>query len=466
MMKVLRYLFLLFSTFIFILLLPFTQEKIFERVTAHYLDLKTEVHITKYTPFHYALDLILEQNSSLSLSIRHNLVSLSSITLKFDGDIQLFTHVAQQKLPHLQLNLDSYLLTQDNNRFIGSLALNTKKEHLKLSKISFDIKHLRLSTDYHLKVPNLQDTSYPLPKHLEEALETRGSINYKDSILNFSSDIIGGELRLQYDQNQTILALHQSEIVKILRFVPQELPLEDGLVDLQVEFLTPALLKGDISTMQGQTDANVSALNILGINVDNAISKLVATQDLSLYNHDSNHTKSTPASDDNRTHIQNMRLFVNLKNGKVHCIDCAIATSEHLIAINGDINLKEKAFESFEIGIVDERKCAYYVQPLKGTFEELDISFGKAGFDILSGSVLSLGSNIGDLTHSGGKLISSVGDFSAKTIDFGTAYIPIIKNHSHYLSDSIKAVGDKGESLSSKVSSEQCTPFYTGVITQ
>jgi hypothetical protein len=279
------------------------------------------------------------------------------------------------------------------------------------------------------------------------------------------SESLGGEFKAYVTNTDLHLTAKDVSVVKLIAFSGQKVSIVNGTLDSIININSPSLLDGNLSTIRGSSDINISNMVLEGLELDDILVTLRDSQDLNLFQGSFSElpivrsVKNIPSDltkeDLNSTHFGEMRFLTDINNSMVHCSDCAIATEENLIAIQGDINLTSQTFDEFYIGLLFPTNCAYFIQKVDGNLSEPQVKLAAAGFQVVGGATMSLIGNLGSVLDLGADVIKGTGS----VVGGATSYVPVVGETTDR---ALTSVTDAPKNVSTTVT--ECTPFYTGAI--
>ncbi len=350
---------------------------------------------------------------------------------------------------------------KEGRLFLADAGLDAAHEKISLHDLSYAPDDRNLTLSYRLELKEYQDAPYKGNAAIYGHIDTRPKL-----YATLESRSLGGDLNANVTDERLNVTAKDVSVVKLIAFSGKELPVTSGRLDAAVMLRSPALAEGNLSTLSGSSDINVSDLLFKGMSLDRSLKDLRDSQDLSLFQGSLfelpivRSIKNIPSEllnkkNINSTHISEMRFLTEIGKGVLHCKDCALATDENLIAMQGNVDLRTMRFEKFYVGLLHPSNCAYFVQQIEGELSDPKVELATAGFKVISGAAISLLGNVGSAVDLGGDIIKGTGDFVGNI----ASYVPIIGKTTE---KALTAVTDTPKNITSKVT--QCTPFYSGAL--
>ena len=372
---------------------------------------------------------------------------------------------------HLHTALKTKLWLQDTNMtaqgqyqeerlYIPKATIQTDHNEIKVSSLHYDLKDQNLSTQYALVLH-----PYPGAPFYSKA-EIYGTVQTKPALfVSMKSKTLGGHLDAYLTDKKLKLDAENLSVVKLVAFSGKKVPISSGQLNATIDIHAPDLFSGQLETLSGRSDINVSDMVLEGTQLDDILATLKDSQNLNLFEGRLGDlpiirsVKEIPSdltsTKVDKTHFKKIRFLTDLNESKLHCSDCAIATEENLIAIRGDVNLSTETFDNFYIGLLFPTNCAYYIQQVEGNISEPQVKLAAAGFNVVGGAAKSLVSNVGSVLDIGAGVVKGTGSF----VGDAASYVPIVGETTD---NALTSVTNAPKNLSSKTT--ECTPFYTGSI--
>ncbi len=447
------------------------EQNIYQRLTLELLNFQLPVE------WHKKLDAnattYLETNASIQAYNDKGLINFNaSIKNKL---LELTLHKSDYNLKtgdfHLKSDLRTDLWLKDTNiTAVGEY----KKEYLYLPKANVTAAHETIMLEnlrYIFKDQNLTTTyQLQLKPYANAPYHTKASINGKvrtkpELYATMKSDSLGGEFDAYITNTDLHLRAKDVSVVKLIAFSGQDVPVTDGKLDAKIDVSSNSLLDGNLSTLQGQSDINITNMVLEGIELDETLVTLRDSQDLNLFQGSFSElpivrsVKDIPSDltkkRSNSTHFGKIRFFTDINQTGLHCSDCAIATEDNLIAMRGDINLTSQTFDEFYIGLLFPTNCAYFIQQVEGNISEPQVKLAAAGFKVVGGATKSLIGNVGSVLNLGADVIKDTGS----VVGGAASYVPIVGKTTD---KALTSVTDAPKNVSGAAT--KCTPFYTGSV--
>ena len=350
---------------------------------------------------------------------------------------------------------------KDGRLILADAGLDAAHERITLHDLSYAPDDRNLTLGYRVELKAYPSAPYKGDAAIYGHIDTAPKL-----YATLESRSLGGDLSANVTDKRLNVTAKDVSVVKLIAFSAKELPVTSGRLDATVMLRSPALSEGNLSTFSGSSDINVSDLIFKGMSLDRSLKDLRDSQDLSLFQGSLfelpivRSIKNIPSEllgkkDVNSTHISRMRFLTEIDKGVLRCKDCALATDENLIAMQGSVNLATNRFEKFYVGLLHPSNCAYFVQQIEGEISDPKVELATAGFNLISGAAISLIGNVGSAVDLGGDIIKGTGDFVGSV----ASYVPIIGKTTE---KALTAVTDTPKNITSKVT--QCTPFYSGTL--
>ena len=349
----------------------------------------------------------------------------------------------------------------DSNKVNLSEA-SVKTAHLQaiLDDVNYHFKDQNLSTKYHLDLLTYKNAPYASDARIYGQVHTKPKLD-----LTVKSDSMGGDFDAYITDKKLLLKAQEVSVPKLVAFSGQKVPIYKGTLNANVNITSPTLLDGNLTTLKGQSDLNITNITLEGVDLDDLLKTLKNSQDLNLFQGSFldlpivRSIKEIPSSitkeSSNTTHFQKIRLYTDINETGIHCKDCAIATDENLIAIHGSINLASQTFDQFYLGILFPNNCAYFIQQVEGNLSEPQVGLAVAGFHVVGGAAKSLVGNVGSVLDIGADIVKGTGSVVGTT----ASYVPIVGESAD---SALTTITDAPKSATTKVT--ECTPFYMGAI--
>ena len=415
----------------------------------------------------------LETNTSLAL---YNDKGLISFDATIDNTLlNLYVNKSDYNLKTGDFHLSSVLKTglwlKDTNitaegRYnktalsLPKVKVTTTHQAIDLTDTHYTFKDQNFTTAYQLSLTPYANAPY----HTETSLY--GTVATKPELYaTLKSNSLGGTLNASVTNTKIDLLAQDVSLVKLLAFSGEDIPISEGLLNAKVDVRSDHLLDGNLSTLKGKSDLNITDMTLNGVELDSILDKLRKSQDLNLFQGSLSDlpivrsVKEIPSDirskDVNSTHFKTIRFLTDINSTGIHCKDCAIATDKNLIAIHGGINLTSQTFDDFYIGLLFPTNCAYFIQQVDGNLSAPKVKLAAAGFKVVGGATMSLLSNVGTVVDFGADVIKDTGEVVGTT----ASYVPVVGKTTDKALTSITDAPKSGtESMT------ECTPFYTGSV--
>jgi len=344
--------------------------------------------------------------------------------------------------------------------YLPKADITTAHETVMLENLRYVIKDQNLTTAYQLRLKPYANAAYHTKASIYGKVETKPEL-----YATMKSNSLGGEFDAYVTNTDLHLTANKVSVVKLIAFSGQDVPIVDGTFDAKIDISSPSLLDGNLSTLRGQSDINITNMVLEGVELDETLVALRDSQNLNLFQGSFSElpivrsVKDIPSDlieeDANSTHFGQIRFLTDINETGLHCSDCAIATEENLIAIRGDINLTSQTFDEFYVGLLFPTNCAYFIQKVDGNLSEPQVKLAAAGFKVVGGATMSIIGNVGSVLDLGADVIKGTGS----VVGGAASYVPVVGDTTD---KALTSVTDAPKDASTSVS--ECTPFYTGAI--
>ena len=390
-------------------------------------------------------------NTLLDLTLKKSTYNLKN------GDFRLHTTLKTE------LWLKETNLTATGNYDKGVLSIpqaDIATAHLgaSLSDMTYSTTEQNLTTAYNLHLKTYPDAPYHSDATIYGLVKTRPTL-----YATIRSDSLGGLFDGYVTEKRVRLQAKGVSVPKLIAFSGQTIPISTGSLDAEVDLYSPALLEANLSTLQGQSDINITDMVLDGIELDTSLNTLRESQDLNLFQGSFSElpivrsVKEIPShmtkESSNQTRFGKIRLYTDINSSGLHCQDCAVATEENLIAFKGGIDLERQTFEQFYVGVLFPNNCAYFIQQIEGNLSEPQVELAAAGFKVVGGAAKSLVGNVGTVLDFGAGVIKETGS----VVGDAAHYVPVVGDKADKALTTITDVPKDGTS-----SMTSCIPFYTG----
>ncbi len=288
------------------------------------------------------------------------------------------------------------------------------------------------------------------------------------------SDSFGGPLKVIATQQKITVDAQGLLLKKVMKFLAIDSALKSGYLDLDAELLSEDFLELNTSTMKAEISLDATDLLLEGIDVDKDIDLLKNYQDISLFEGNfpgkgiMTSIVKAPVKIIGKKKIKKSRIAQvhadsYVEDGRFYCYDCAIKTKKNRIALKGGIDLNTTDLHYFEIGLLRNNGCAFFTQDIKGSVNEPDVELSKTSLALITGTIKSVGTLVGDGVDLGTSIISEAGTLTGDILDTTTGFIPIVKRGTGAVSKGIKGVTNAPDKANKKLT-HKCVPFYRGVV--
>ncbi len=343
---------------------------------------------------------------------------------------------------------------------LSDTNISTAHEVISLYDLHYTLSDQNLTTSYKLKLKEYPKAPY------QGTAEIHGRVITKPKLYaTMKSDSLGGDLNAYVTDKKLSIKAKDLSIVKLIAFSGQDVPITQGRLNAMVSISSPSLLEGNVSTMTGYSDIEVNDMLLEGVAIDDSLKTLRESQDLNLFQGSFSELpvvrsiKNIPSDlrgkDISNTHFREMRFLTDINNSIIHCKDCAIATDENLIAIQGDINLSSQTFNEFYVGLLFPTNCAYFIQQVEGNLSEPQVQLAAAGFHVITGASKSIIGNLGSALDLGADIVKGTGS----VVGGAVSYVPVVGERTD---KALTRVTDAPKDVTAKVT--ECTPFYSGTV--
>jgi len=329
-----------------------------------------------------------------------------------------------------------------------------------LENLRYIFKDQNLTTGYQLQLRPYPNAPYHSKASIYGKVQTKPEL-----YATMQSDSLGGEFNAYVTNTDLHLTAKGVSIPKLIAFSGQKVPIADGSLDAAINMSSPSLLEGNLSTIEGRSDINITEMILEGVVLDDSLKTLRESQDLNLFQGSLTELpiirsiKEIPTDltkeDITSTRFREIRLLTDINDSMLHCVDCAIATDENLIAIQGDINLSSQTFDAFYIGLLFPNNCAYFIQQVEGNLSEPQVELAAAGFNVVGGATKSLIGNIGSALDLGADIVKGTGS----VVGDAASYVPVVGEKTDR---ALTRVTDAPKDITAQAT--ECTPFYNGAV--
>ena len=444
--------------------------------------IKTSLHLTLPDANSSVILLPKELNGSISSQIRltlkdnsldidsnltTDLLSFGDATVRYDLKEGNYTVSAHFTTPFRE---SEYQLLSDGvykeSLRSNKILIDSKREQLHITKLFYDKKDDDFEMDFKLLFQELPKT---LKKFHHGKIDMEGHIKTKPFLeAKIDMDGYGGKLNVAANREIAVMTLQDIELQKLFDTFSSNKTVKRGDVNATVSVLSPTLYEKDIDKLALSYAVDAGDILIQDIDLDNQLQIINDTQNISLLsgNIPGKSFLNALKFKDKTTTITKAHFEGELHQGDLHCDDCAFRTTENKIAIKGAVHLKSKAFKNFQVALLLENNCAYYIQNILGTLDDPKIEYIYTSLSLLKGATTSLLHVGEEVVGAGTKVIKKAGELSAETIDFATArkyYAD--KNSTSLTTRLITDVASSANDLYNAVGEyNKCTPFYNGVL--
>lgn len=318
-----------------------------------------------------------------------------------------------------------------------------------------------LTAGYRLHIEPYPAAPYHTPAAIEGEIRTKPKL-----YATMKSDSLGGSLDAYLTDTTLQLSAKDLSVTKLIAFGGKKLPVTKGSLDAVIGITSPSLPDGNLSTLKGSSDINITDMVLEGIALDDSLQTLRDSQDLNLFEgsfedlpiirsvKELPNTLTTKKAA-KRTRFGTIRFLTDINSSLLHCSDCAIATDANLIAMKGDLNLTAQTFEQFYVGLLFPNNCAYFIQQIEGNLSEPQVQLAAAGFNIIGGATKSLVGNIGSVLDIGADIIKGTGS----AVGDAASYVPVVGERTDKV---LTDITDAPKKISTTATT--CTPFYSGTV--
>jgi hypothetical protein len=382
---------------------------------------------------------------------------------KLNSTLKMTSNYARHKA---ELNLKMHY----TNPYLINATLETDYEEIILNNIKVDTKKLDLNGSYKLNLT--QTPKLGLIQH-GDAKFTGELSHQKIPKITLFSNSFDGDLNVTATQKNIFVDAKNISLEKVMDFIDAKSALESGNFDLDVNLSSSDFVNLDLNTIKGDILLDATDMLLVGIDADKSINKLRNYQDISIFKGQFpgmgivNSIVDAPENMLNQKSIQSKieRVYAAsyIDNGRFYCYDCAVKTEQNRIAVKGAIDLNTTDFQHFQIGLLKDNGCPFFVQDIKGSVENPDIELSKTSLSLVTGTVKSVGGVLKDGVDFTTMLVSKTGGFVGNTLDATTGKIPVVKRASGAVSGTVTTVADAPDKANGTLSIE-CQPFYRGLV--
>jgi hypothetical protein len=350
-------------------------------------------------------------------------------------------------------------------------AITTQFEQLHFDNIIIDTKEKKAKGTYELRL-------YQTPK---SAALHHGTATFYGSLSDLPqqqatliSDSFGGRITVKATETNLTIVSNGLDVDDVTKFLELNSSIKSGTADVDIWLGDRNLLDFNTTTLQGEISIDAENLELYGVDADADIDKLRNFNDInifegnfpgkgivtSLLNAPSNmmSSHSIPIS-----LIPHFRVDGYIKNGKFYCYDCALSTQKNRIAAKGVVDLNTTNFHYFQIGLLRDDGCPFFIQDILGSVKKPDIELSKTSLSLLTGTVKSVGTVAKGTLNLGTKIIRKMGSLTGNIIDGTTENIPGVKQAGGVVSNTLNGVTNAPNKTNTYLSKE-CTPFYRGMV--
>ena len=398
---------------------------------------------------------------NLNAKINNRLLELrlkeSDYNLK-NGDFHIKTHL-QTDLWLKDTDLTAQGHYDASKLKVSDAQIKTAHLNATLDALEYTFEDQNLSTDYRLNIFTYNGAPYYSDASIYGQLQTKPKL-----YITAKSDSLGGDFNAHVTDTTLYLKAKKVSVPKLIAFSGQKVPISNGTLNAYVNITSPTLLDGNLSTLKGQSDLNISDMTLEGLEIDDLLKTLKDSQDLNLFQGNfsdlpivrsvKNIPSNITTASKNETHFGEIRLYTDINETGLHCKDCAVATQENLMAIKGSINLEQQTFDQFYVGMLFPNNCAYFIQQVEGNLSEPQVELAAAGFHVVGGAAKSLIGNVGTVLDFGADVIKDTGS----AVGGAASYVPVVGEKTD---KALTRITNAPKDISN---TQTCIPFYTGFI--
>lgn len=354
----------------------------------------------------------------------------------------------------------SGFLSEGNVIDNATLTADSALYDLNVTRLHIDRKTKDYSADFALHFGPLQNNGSDKKASFFGHVRTQPAFD-----ASFHSASLEGNLSGVMNNDLLIIHASQLQVPRLARFVSSNYEIESGTLSGSAILSAQALLDGNLSRLGGGIDFRLQDFQINGIEIDSYLETLRNTQDLSLFQGSLSELpivrtvkqlpKNVLSTETVKTEITDARLAASVKHGILVCEDCAAATPEHRVAFAGNIDLASQRFDTFYAALLKPDGCPYFMQQVNGKLTDPQINLAVAGVRVISGTVVSLASNVTEAANWLTKTIYSITTATGKVIQ----YVPIAGKTAD---ETLDTVAGALQSTTERIS--RCTPFYVGSV--
>ena len=354
-------------------------------------------------------------------------------------------------------------MLQAMSHYQGEINLKMREESLTCKNFSFENSPLLLKTDFSLASHNVENGALILPDILVSIAMYSQSQYYDLPIFNTQID------------------LNQSLIVSTMK-IKSTLAREKADLHVKMQYTNPYSIDASIQTDYESVEFNNVRVNVDDLDVNGTYNiTLLQIPKKGLFQHGVAKLKGeipgmsivssiveAPVNIVSKKEIAKSKILQvhadsYIEDGEFYCYDCAVKTQKNRIAIKGAIDLNSTKFHYFEVGLLRNNGCAFFVQDIKGSVKKPEVELAKASLSLVTGTVKSVGNVLKDGVNFGTSLISKTGDMIGDGIDASTSYIPVVNKATGAVSGTITTITDATDDANHMMTTE-CQPFYRGVV--
>ena len=412
-----------------------------------------------------------DNNLSIAMYSQSQYYDLHTFNTQIDLNQSLLVSTMKVKSTLAREKADLHVKMQYTNPYSIDALIQTDYESVKFNNVRVNVDDLDVNGTYNITL--LQTPKKGLFQH--GVAKLKGEMkNHPEPMATLYSDSFDGKLNLNATQKRLEIDANAISLEKVMKFLDTSSALKSGNFDLDVELLSDNFLELNTSALKGDISLDATDLLLQGIDADKSIETLKNYQDISIL--DGNipgmsivsSIIEAPANIVSKKEIAKSKILQvhadsYIEDGKFYCYDCAVKTQKNRIAIKGAIDLNTTDFHYFEVGLLRDNGCAFFIQNIKGSVKKPDIALAKASLSLVTGTVKSVGNVLKDGVNFGTSLISKTGGLIGDGIDTTTGYIPIVNKATGAVSGTLTTLTDAPDSANHMLTTK-CQPFYRGVV--
>ncbi len=254
---------------------------------------------------------------------------------------------------NLPITIDAKIGLKPPYKANGSLV--SKKDKIVVNSFSYENKQVK--SDSLVDIKDLYIYRAMMKNPLYGPLKINAK--YTDA-LNITTNSLGGELKVEMNQNKVHLKLKEIDVVRIAHLIGKDYIFSSGNLNGY------GLYNRNDKT--AKSDINMKSLVLNGVDINKKVSNFNDLIGLNVINMSKSIISSLSPSNKEQTNIEHMQFNISLKDKNIKLDDVAMSTDAFLFVALG--NLKQDGeINSLKLSIVDAKGCAIITQGLKGNIK-------------------------------------------------------------------------------------------------